>query len=51
MFKLTLIATCLASLMLAGCPENERVRVVEERRPVVIVHDRNGGEHREEERR
>ncbi len=50
MFKLMFASVAITSLLLTGCPDQARVRVVEERRPVVVER-REGGEHRGEEHR
>jgi hypothetical protein len=47
MFKFMLASTAVATLLLAGCPEREVVRV-DERRPVVV--ERRDGDHHEEHR-
>jgi hypothetical protein len=50
MFKVMFASTVFASLLLTGCPDRERVRVVEERKPDVVIEHRDGHveEHREE---
>jgi hypothetical protein len=51
MFKKTFfVGMSLSTLFLTGCPEPERVRVVEQRRPEVVIEHREG-EHKVEERR